>query len=524
MNQINRNSPMRMTGLSSGIDTSAIVQQAMRLNQMRIDSMMRSRTLLQWRRELHSNVRDQLSSFRSTFLTTLGPNAMLSSSVYNTTTAETTGKNAGAVTVRTGSSSEQGSMTINSISKLAQGARAVASNVSAEHGGHGISSNARLGDLLGSEFDGDMEITLAAGGEERTVTLNKDMTVADMVRAVNESGAGVTMTFDRLKDEFIIETNETRVGGQAQSREGETLTLSGKVFEKLGLIDTKSPDGRQTFDNAQNAELMINGQKVTSNSNTFDFRGINITLNETFKGEGPDSDVNITIKRDISAAFDKIKGFVDAYNSMIHRLENMLVERKTKEESTYLPLSDEEKTHMTEKQIEEWEAIAKKGLLKGDAGIQSLVSNLRRALFDTVSAAGLSPSQIGLSTGNFFSGTGGQIVINETKLRAALEEDTEKVVNVFMSGALASDNSDRGLLYRINEAIGGYLNRSSANTMEKLENSITQTNTQMQNLQDKMWREEDKLLRRYAAMETALSKLQSQGDWLAQMLTGLNNG
>ena len=533
ISSINRNSPVRMTGLSSGLDTSAIIQQAMRLNRMKIDSMMRARTTLQWKREMHSSVRDQLSSFRNSFLTTLGPNAMLSSSVYNTAAAEVTGKNSSAVTVRTGPGSEIGSLSINSISKLAQGARAVASNVSGDSA-LGISSNTRLGDILGSDFDGGMEVTIAAGGEEKTVTLSKDMTVGEMINAVNQSGAGVTMTFDRLGDELRVETNETRVDGRVQSREGETLTLSGKVFEALGLISAAHAsaedgisavaDGRQTFSNAQNAELTVNNQVITSNSNTFDFRGINLTLNETFDDEGPgtDSAVGIAVKRDVTEALDKIKSFVAAYNGLIHRLENLLVERKTKDESTYIPLTEEEKAHMTEKQVEEWEAIAKKGLLRGDGEIQSLVNNLRRALFDSVSAAGLSPSQIGLTTGSFFAGTGSQIVLNEDRLRAALEQDPEKVMNVFMSGGLSSDYNQRGLLYRINDAVGNYLNRSSVNTLERLESSIMRTNTQMERLQDKMWREEDRLYRRYAAMETSLSKLQSQGDWLTQMLEGFN--
>ena len=521
MNPVYRHSPMRMMGLSSGLDTNAVIQQAMRLQQRKLDSLTRSRTTLQWRRELHTNLREQLSGFRSSFLTTIGPNAMMSSSVYNTSIAEVTGNNANAVTIRTGADSAQGSMTINSISKLAQGARATASNVSGP-GGHGISPNARLGDLLGSDFDGEsMEVTIG-GAAERTITLSRDMTVNDMMRAVNQSGTGVTMTFDQLSDELRIETNETIVGGQTLSREGETLTLSGKVFEALGFIDPGSQNytsaGSQTFNNAQNAELTINGQVITSHSNSFDFRGINITLNGTFDEEpGVDGKISISVKRDITGAFDKITGFINAYNSLIHRLENLLAERKTKEESTYLPLTDEEKSHMTDKQIEEWEAIAKKGLLRGDAGVQRLVSNLRAAFFESVTAAGVSPSDIGLSTGSFLGGTGGQIVINEERLRAALEEDPGKVLNVFMSGATSSNYKDNGLLFRINDIVGGFINQGSFDTLERLDRSISQNSEQMKRLQDKMWREEERLIRRYAAMETALSKLQSQGDWLAQM-------
>ena len=54
--------------------------------------------------------------------------------------------------------------------------------------------------------------------------------------------------------------------------------------------------------------------------------------------------------------------------------------------------------------------------------------------------------------------------------------------------------------------------------MQNLENSIRRVNEQMEKLTMKMYAEEDKLYKMFAAMETAMSNIQSQGDWFNAML------
>jgi flagellar hook-associated protein 2 len=226
-------------------------------------------------------------------------------------------------------------------------------------------------------------------------------------------------------------------------------------------------------------------------------------------------DINVTFTRDATDAVSRIKGFIEAYNSIIKKVESLAKERKSSGEVSYGPLTDEEKSVMSEKQIAEWEAIAKKGILKNDNGLQRLASSLRSAFYDSVQSVGLSPSEIGLTTGSFFDGTGGQIFIDEDKLKAALEDNPEKVSEIF-----AGTGGNKGLLWRMNDLMGDYVNKSQTHTMLSLENSIKRANEQMLKMQDRMYAEEDKLYRQFAAMETAMSKLQSQGDWFTSMLGG----
>lgn len=519
INSIWRSSPTRIMGLSSGLDTESIIQQTMKVHQMRIDTQMRQKTLLQWKQETHTGIKDQITSFRNTFLSSLGSSTLMQKSVYNSTVANLTGKNSDAVSIKTSIGSTTGTMRIGKILSLAKGASvSSASGVSMDNAG--FSTTTKLEDLklingpisFDSLGNADIFIEYNDNGtpKSETITLNKNDSINDMINKVNKSAAGVTMKYDRLADQFTIESKTTGSG---------SFNVSGGALEALGFAGADSTNGIDATGGSK-AQVYINGNLETFDSNTFSFRGLTITLNrETTTGATGstqhDDDTIVTLKRDATEAVNRIKSFVDAYNSIIKKIEGLVKERKTTSEAAYGPLTDEEKSAMSEKQIAEWEAIAKKGILKNDAGLQKLASSLRSALFESVQSAGLSPADIGLSTGSFFGGTGGQIVLDEEKLRAALEEDPDKVSEIF-----SGTDGNRGFLWRVNNIMGDYVNKDQTMTMKSLENSIKRANDQMAKMQERMYEAEDKLYRQFAAMESALSKIQSQGDWMSAMLGG----
>ena len=334
------------------------------------------------------------------------------------------------------------------------------------------------------------------------IDLNKDMTIDDMVKKVNNSGAGVKMSYDRLSDMFTVENDRT----------GATnLTVWG--MEAFGISNG-------TYNNGDYARVVINGEMLIKDSNSFSYRGVNITLNTTTGPVAPGEETVVTLKRDATDAVAKIKGFIDEYNVLMKKLEDMLNEKKTGKETAYGPLTEEEKSVMTEKQIADWEAVAKKGLLRNEAGLQSMIFSLRNSLYESIKSVGLSPADIGIKTGSYYDGTGGQIMLDEAKLKEALEADPERVMNVFMGGSDATSSSERGLLWRIDDLMRGYTNGSQSVSLASLETSIRRENEQIEKLQKKMYDEEERLYQKFAAMETAMSKLQEQSDWFASMLGG----
>jgi len=500
-----------MMGLSSGLDTESLIKQTMRIHQIRIDSQMRKKTVLQWRQETYNGIKDQISNFRNTFLSSLGSTTMMQRSVYNSTVANVTGKNADAVTIKTTMGATTGTMRIGQVVSLAKGASvSTASGVSANNAGFAMTDKLSSLNLTGGgQVFGVGEDTATIEVRGTSITLDKNDTISSMINKVNNSSADVTMKYDRLADQFTFESKTTGAG--------DNFTIFGDALEALGFTGASAGAGVNATGGSK-AQVYINGTLETFDSNTFSYRGLSITLNRTTDtgATGPVAhadDTIITLKRDATEAVNRIKTFIEAYNSIIKKIEGLVRERKTSTEAAYEPLTDEEKSVMSEKQIQEWEAIAKKGILKNDNGLQNLASSLRSALYESVKVAGLSPAEIGLTTGNFFGETGGQIVLNEDKLRAALENDPDRVAEVF-----AGTDENRGLLWRMNSIMNQYVSTSQPETLKSLESSIKRANEQMTKMQVKMYAEEDKLYRQFAAMETALSKLQSQGDWLSAML------
>jgi len=368
---------------------------------------------------------------------------------------------------------------------------------------------------LATSLTNETVLTFNTGSGNTNVRISANDTLSEMLSRVNNQVPGVNMSYDRLTDRFTL---EARTG----THDPRTTTLDISSNSNFFNLISGSA-GPITMAAGERAEVWINGTKEFFNSNSFNFRGVSVTLNdkfnETYNGAGPVEEVRVNLARDTTPAFNAIKDFIDSYNSIIRRLEGLLNERKTGSEASYRPLTDEEKQGMTEKQIEEWEAIARKGIMRNDQGIRNLVSSLRASFFEQIEGAGISPSQIGLSTGNFFDGTGGQIIINEERLRDALERDPDLVADVFIR-IDTSDGSPRGvgLLHKIDGLMRDFVNTTQTNSIKGLEDSLKRANEQIQRMQERMFAEEDRLYRVFASMESAMQKLNQQGSWFSSML------
>jgi flagellar hook-associated protein 2 len=363
---------------------------------------------------------------------------------------------------------------------------------------------------------GEDSLSFKINGEAFTFT--KDDSLQDMMDTINSSAANVKISFNEASSSFTIAPT-----GSNDSR-FKIENVSGNVFGASGVLKIAEFDVPSSFHAGQNAKLTINGVEIERDSNSFTIDGVGYTLNrKTEAGE----EIYATLSKDVQPAIDKIKKFVEGYNTLIKKLEDLISTRKGTDERKYIPLTEEEQSVLSEDQIKQWEDIAKKGLLYGDTGIQRMLTNLRGALVGTVESAGLSPSAIGIKTGNYFEGTKGQIVLDEDKLRAALERDPEQVMKVFQAEGTTSGT--QGLLGRIDSIMSNYSTGKVVNGTYRMgpgELALSNLKSQMKasadrvvTLQEKMAEAEEKYYLKFAAMEAALSKMNEQSSWLAS-LTG----
>ena len=183
----------------------------------------------------------------------------------------------------------------------------------------------------------------------------------------------------------------------------------------------------------------------------------------------------------------------------------------------YKPLTQSQKDQMKDEQIEKWEEKAKAGLLYHDQTLGKIIDEMRSAIstpVDGISGKYNSAYSLGIST----TGIKGQLTLDETKLRNALAADSESVYNVFAKLDAKDEAEGNGIAQRLGDVMVTAAKNirskagSSADITEDsdLNTLLRELQTKMSNFKKLMSSFEDKLYKRYDAMEVTLAKLGTQ--------------
>ena len=330
-----------------------------------------------------------------------------------------------------------------------------------------------------------------------------DTNIKDMMRKVNSSEAGVKMTYSSLENSFTVTSNEYGVNTSIDIENDSQGLMSA-----LGLTGGKYTQG-------SNLQVEINGKTLESDGNSIEADGTTFT----FAGVEAGSEFTIDVEKDNSAIADTIKSFVEDYNKLIEEVYKYLDEEPD-EDYYFLADQDKEDLGLSDEQEEKWEEKAKLGLLHNDSTISSVMSKLRVALMGSVDAADgkkLGLAQLGILTSSDYQ-EHGKLEIDEDKLNAAIEtygadisrlfSDSENGIMTKFDAALESavgTTGDRGSL--INKA--GLKTGSSAtdndiyDQMKRITNKITTLEERYENEQNRLWK-------KYSAMESMLANLNNQ--------------
>lgn len=498
----------RITGLASGLDTDSLVTSMLSVDQSRLDKQNQTTTKLEWEADALRDVNSLIKTFRESYLSVLNSSSnMLSSSSYNANEVSML-TTTNAVTVSAGSSAVTGQMTINKITQLATAAKATSSDVFSEE----ISKSTALKDLAFNTaltFDGDNNVSFSINDVD--FTFSQDMSLNDMMSEINASDAGVKMSYSSLKNGFTIASTET-----GSASEVNIVNTSGNLF---GYVDGEgnTVEGAlgisEGITNGEDAELIIEDIPVTKSSNTFTIDGITYTL----KDESEEA-ISFTVEQDIESTVDKISTFVDAYNELVGTLQDMIDEDVYRD---YDPLTDDQKAEMSETEIEQWEEKAKSGLLSNNSGIESLLTTVRRALYTTVEGAGMSLSDIGLTTGTYTDGA--KITLDEDKLRTALENNPDAVTSLFTQTSSSDDSSTKfsesGFVARVSNALLNYTEQATDVSLTTLQDEISDSEDRADTLEDRLYERSEALYLKFSAMEAALATLNSQSSWLSSLFS-----
>ena len=356
-------------------------------------------------------------------------------------------------------------------------------------------------------------------------TFDADTTIADVIKQVNASDAGVKMSYNSLSDSFTLESTQTG--------EGFDINVSGGFAKKFfGEENT-------TLSKGQNAIVNIDGVTVERMTNNISVNGISfqaraVTGNYFDENKNlltgadgklaaangtEDKAATLTATKNTDEIVKNIKGFVEEYNKLIEDLNKLTHESKSYKD--YAPLTDAQKDEMSESEIKKWEEKSKTGLLSGDSDINGFLNNMRKALYSKADN-GLSLTMFGIDSSSDWKDYG-KLEIDEDKLKAALEEHGDDVVSTFTNvatklntackNAASTSLASPGTLVKI-AGVKGKVSEQT-NEMKKQMDTISEY---IKRLQARYDSNKDRYWKQFNSMETALANMNSTSTYLGQMM------
>lgn len=385
--------------------------------------------------------------------------------------------------------------------------------------------------------------------------ITKDTSVSSLLSKINASDAGVKATYVDATGQFMLVSSETGAnrnikleGNLANAVFGADAGVGGG-----GLVEGQDAIIEVSYGNGVNVEM-------NRASNTFNLEGLTVTVSGTFGGEwkkdgngnaviDPDTGkgtwisdtsdtVTFTAKADVDKATERVKGFIESFNELASEVNNQLT---TRPDSSYGPLTDEQKAEMDETSIENWEKKAKQGILNGDSTIRDLSADIQ-GLFAQMMNNGIryeDLEKIGITYSDDYK-DGGTIVFDEAKFRSAMETEPDLVSKIFTGGGevkkgltktvedtlksyatrYASDNAvkrgDRGSYGRLIEEAGS--EKTPTTLLNNfLYSQIKEIQTRIENLQSQLKTQQDRYIKQFTSMESLISQMNSQSSWLSQI-------
>ncbi len=367
--------------------------------------------------------------------------------------------------------------------------------------------------------------------------LAEGYTFNDLTADVNALGQNTRMTYDSVNDKFSLYNKNSGAENTIAIAIGtnEAGERAAKIFNQMELTESKNGElasnaatfaaGEVTVVEGSDANVKIDGVEYTLSENKKTVNGVTYDFANATASATASATANVAINQDQDTIIANVKKFVEDYNTLLADLYKAYDEKPNK---NYKPLTDSQRENMKEEQITKWEEKAKAGMLYHDQTLGKVIDEMRSAVSTTVEGvAGKYNSifSIGIST----TGLKGQLTLDEDKLKAALTEDSDAVYNVFAKIEYQNDATsaaDKKIQSANNYARSGIAQRLgdifttqlktikgvsgdnlSTNDDSDLSKLMRDLQTKMSNFKSMMNAFEDKLYKKYDAMETMLAGL-----------------
>lgn len=229
----------RVSGLVSGLDTDALIQELVSAYQKKQDTYVKKQTKLEWTQDVWKGLNSKVYNFYTTTLR----NARFSSA-YNL--KKSTVSDSTKATVTASSSAVVGTQTLN-IKQLAKTAYLTGGKLKRKYNANGkedtttkLTGNSKLSEL-GLENSGDgNKIKVKVNGKETEISLTKDMTINNFVVKLKE--AGLTANFDETNQRLFVSASGSGASKEfsvTAANEGGSNALKMLGMDAVSVSDMK---------------------------------------------------------------------------------------------------------------------------------------------------------------------------------------------------------------------------------------------------------------------------------------------
>lgn len=474
--------PISFGGLSSGLDTNAIISALIQAESVPINQLNAQKGSEQQKISLLGTFEGYINSLKDKVAELSKDQSFLANSV---------------------NVSQDGYFSVTSTGSAATGGYSLEVNSVAASDRIALSGSVAISDP-DADF-GDADISFDYGGETFEVILGSGAaSLNDIAAAINaETGGDVTAQVVNTGTGSAPDYQLVLSGGET----GEDFAISNLSFD----VGTGELDTQTQLTTASNAEIVFNGLTIERASNEFTdvVDGLSIQVESVTTEE-----VGFTVALDEEGVTGKLQEFVDAYNKVVN---------------------------FVNAQSEYSEDGGTGGALFGDSSLRSVSNALSTSIFnnsliDSTSSFG-SLGLVGVKLG-----TDGTLSLDATKVQEKLAEDPDAFADFFLdtdgfdnggavegtAGFYVDTTADTGLFALLEKSLSSLMDSQPlgdgstakgliAQRTETLQENITQIDNQVERLQYRLEGFEQRLVSQFAALEQTMNRLNSQGSALNQL-------
>ena len=549
---------MRIGGIASGMDTEQMVKDLIKAERVRVDKLLRQEQRIKWRQEAYHDVNRKMANFILNTRKALSGSdrAITTGTVERFDWVKSVVSSDESIVKATATTASMNGVHTVEVKSLAE----VASITSIDITGTPPSMLEADGITFTPAYLGN-EFTITTKTGSVPITIGTDTgqvkTIDDLVSSINKAtdvdgtSLGLRASYDSSLGKLMVTTRETGKEQSIQMLDG-TGTFVQDMFgaTSYATLSTGAIKGAS-------ARIILNGDatEIEKPTNNFSVFGINLQL-QSVSPVG--TEVTLNVNADVDGIYKKVEEFIVNYNQMIDDVNGLLGQKFHRD---FAPLTQEEKNAMSEDEVKLWEEKSKSGLLKQDEGLTRILQSTRTSIYNEVQETTGQfnhITNIGITTGSYQQG--GKLVIDEEKLRAAISNDPEGVVNLLFKtsdtvvptegtpeeirDAKQQKANETGIFQRIyDDMITGMkdvIRRSgfgpdaslyrtvqsnmlidfvtSNGSVSVIDRDLSSINTSIAREERIIASREDRYWRQFSAMEKAMNQMQQQSSWLMNQL------